>query len=159
MSCKFFSISTQDYIQNTCLHYIDEMELVLCHPRLWLLHDEYYPTQLSLLIQCLRDFHILFFAKLLSLLLPLQSLQNFYYYFCHSYHDFHTTLLLNTFLQILSLTGVIELITQLLILVNIICLPCAESINLGWILYPQKLLCSPILVSYLDLFWRCCWAA
>ena len=34
MSCKFFSISTYDYIQNTCLHYIDEMELVLCHPRL-----------------------------------------------------------------------------------------------------------------------------
>ena len=40
MSCKFFSISTYDYLQNTCLHYIDELELVLCHPMLWLLHDE-----------------------------------------------------------------------------------------------------------------------
>ena len=40
MSCKFFSISTYDYIRNTCLHYIDELELVLCHPMLWLLHDE-----------------------------------------------------------------------------------------------------------------------
>ena len=29
MSCKFFSISTYDYIQNTCLHYNDELELVL----------------------------------------------------------------------------------------------------------------------------------
>ena len=34
MSCKFFSISTYDYIRNTCLHYIDELELVLCHPML-----------------------------------------------------------------------------------------------------------------------------
>src|SRR3990170_6193562 len=48
MSCKFFSISMYDYIRNTCLHYIDELELVLCHPRLCLLHDEYYPTQLSI---------------------------------------------------------------------------------------------------------------
>ena len=32
MSCKFFSISMYDYIRNTCLHYIDELELVLCHP-------------------------------------------------------------------------------------------------------------------------------
>ena len=29
-----FSISTYDYIRNTCLHYIDELELVLCHPML-----------------------------------------------------------------------------------------------------------------------------
>ena len=28
MSCKFFSISTYDYIQNTCLHYTDELEVV-----------------------------------------------------------------------------------------------------------------------------------
>ena len=34
MSCKFFSISTYDYIRNTCLHYIDELELVLYHPML-----------------------------------------------------------------------------------------------------------------------------
>ena len=34
MSCKFFSISTYDYIWNICLHYIDELELVLCHPML-----------------------------------------------------------------------------------------------------------------------------
>ena len=29
MSCKFFSISMYAYIRNTCLHYIDELELVL----------------------------------------------------------------------------------------------------------------------------------
>ena len=29
-----FSISMYDYIRNTCLHYIDELELVLCHPML-----------------------------------------------------------------------------------------------------------------------------
>ena len=44
MSCKFFSISTYDYIRNTCLHYIDELEPVLCHPMLWLLHDEPHPA-------------------------------------------------------------------------------------------------------------------
>ena len=32
MSCKFFSISTYDYIRNTCLHYIDEFELVSVSP-------------------------------------------------------------------------------------------------------------------------------
>ena len=30
--------------------------------------------------------------------------------------------------------------------------PCVESTNLGWILYPRKLLRSPILVGYQDLF-------
>ena len=30
--------------------------------------------------------------------------------------------------------------------------PCVESINLGWILYPRKLLWSPILVGYQDYF-------
>ena len=63
MSCKSFSISTYDYVWNTCLHYIDELELVLCHPRLWLLHDECHPTQLSLPIHCLWAFHMLIFAK------------------------------------------------------------------------------------------------
>ena len=43
-SYKFFSISAYDYLQNTCLHYIYEPELVLYHPRLWLLYDEYRPT-------------------------------------------------------------------------------------------------------------------
>ena len=50
----------------------------------------------------------------------LRLLQNYYCYFCHRYRYFHTTLLLNTSLQILSLPGVVELTTQLLILENII---------------------------------------
>ena len=69
------------------------------------------------------------------------------YYFSYRYHYFHITLLLNTLLQILSYPGVVELTTQLLILENILWLPCVESINLGWILYPRKLLRSPILVG------------
>ena len=53
----------------------------------------------------------------ITLPLPLlQLLQNLYCYF-------HTTLLLNTLLQILSLSGVVELTTQMLILKNIIWLP------------------------------------
>ena len=31
---QVLSISTYDYIRNTCLHYVDELEIVLCHPRL-----------------------------------------------------------------------------------------------------------------------------
>src|SRR3954465_15413976 len=50
----------------------------------------------------------------------LQLLQNYYCYFCHCYCSFHTTLLLNTLLQILSYPGVVELTTQLLILENIL---------------------------------------
>ena len=48
--------------------------------------------------------------------------------------------------------GVVELTTQLLILENILCSPCVKSINLGWILYPRKLLWSPILVGYQEYF-------
>ena len=58
---------------------------------------------------------------LVTLPLPLlQLLQNCYCYFCHCYRYFHTTLLLNTLLQILSYTGLVELTTQLLILENIL---------------------------------------
>ena len=46
--------------------------------------------------------------------------------------------------------GVVELTTQLLILENILWYPCVESINLGWILYPRKLLRSPILMGCQD---------
>ena len=142
MSCKLFSISTYDYIRNTCLHYIDELELALCHPRLWLLRDEYHPTQLSLSIHCLWDFHILIFAKVtFALLLLLQSLQNCYCYFCHRY--FHITLLLNTLLQILSLSGVVELTTQLLILVNILWLPLCRINKFGLNTLPLKIVAIP----------------
>ena len=46
--------------------------------------------------------------------------------------------------------GVVELTTQLLYLRIFFGSPCVESINLGWILYPRKLLWSPILVGYQD---------
>ena len=71
------------------------------------------PTSFSHIVLCLFT---------LPLLL-LQLLQNCYYDFCHCYRYFHTTLLLNTLLQILSYPGVFELTTQLLILENILCLP------------------------------------
>ena len=65
---------------------------------------------------------------LFTLPLPLlQLLQNCYRYFCHCYHYYHTTLLLNTLLQILSYPGVVELTTQLLILENILWLPVGET--------------------------------
>ena len=85
-------------------------------------------------------------------LLLLQLLQNFYRYFCHCYHYYHTTLLLNTLLQILSYPGVVELTTQLLILENILWLPLCRINKFGLNTLPSKLLWSPILVGYQDYF-------
>ena len=100
------------------------------------------PTSFSHIVLCLFTF---------SLLL-LQSLQYCYLYLCHFYHYYHTTLLLNTLLQILNYPGVVALTTQLLILKNILWLPLCRINKFGWILYPRKLLRSPILVGYQDLF-------
>ena len=136
MSCKFFSISTYDYIRNTCLHYIDELELVLvtlgydCYMMNRIRHNS--PSS----IHCLRASHILFFAYLL--------------FRCYCYHHYKTPkILLLLPLLLLSLPllsyysatkylvvdikfpGVVELTTQLLILENIVWLPFVESINLG----------------------------
>ena len=94
MSCKSFSISTYDYIRNTCLHYIDELELVLCHlchnccMRNHIRHN--YPS----LIHCLRAFHILFFAYLLFRCYCYnyyKKPKNIYLYFCYCYLYYHTT--------------------------------------------------------------------
>src|SRR3954470_14910064 len=69
---------------------------------------------------------------LVTLPLPLlQLLQNYCCYFCHRYRYFHTTLLLNTLLQILSHPGVVELTTQLLILENILWLPLCRINKFG----------------------------
>src|SRR3989337_2439844 len=79
-----------------------------------------------------------------TLPLPLlQLLQNCYCYFCHRYHYFHTTLLLNTLLQILSLLGVVELTTQLLILENIIWLPLCRINKFGLNTLPSKTIAIP----------------
>ena len=98
-----------------------------------------YPS----LIQCVQAFYIFIFAKLLSLLPLLQSLQNYYCYFCHYYRYYHTTLLLNTLLQILSLTGVVELTTQLLILANILWLPLCRINKFGLNTLPSTTVAMP----------------
>src|SRR4051812_13882284 len=70
--------------------------------------------------------------RLFTFPLPLlQSIQNYHGYFCHLYRYFHTTLLLNTLLQILSFPGVVELTTQLLILENILWLPLCRINKFG----------------------------
>jgi hypothetical protein len=86
-------------------------------------------------------FLILIFAKLLSLPLLLQSLQNRYCYcfrhYCYCYYcyqNYHITVLLNTLLQIFSSPGVVELTTELLILINILWLPLCRINKLGEIL-------------------------
>ena len=98
-----------------------------------------YPS----LIQCLRAFHILIFVVLVSLLLLLQSLQNCHWHFCPYYRYFHTTMLLNTLLQILSLSGVVELTTRLLILENILWLPLCRINKFGLNTLPSKTVVIP----------------
>ena len=77
------------------------------------------------------------------LLLLLQSLQYCYLYLCHCYHYYHTTLLLNTLLQILSYPGVVELTTQLLILNNIRWLPLCRINKFGLNTLPSKAVAIP----------------
>ena len=149
MSCKFFSISTCDNLLNTCLHYIDKLELVLYHlcynycMRNRIRHN--YPS----LIHCLRAFHILFFAYLLF------RCYSYHHYkinknitfatvtFCHRYHYYHITFLLNTLLQILSYPGVVELTTQLLKLENILWLPLCRINKFGLNTLPSKAVAIP----------------
>ena len=73
----------------------------------------------------------------------LRLLQNFYCYVCHHYRYFHTTLLLNTLLQILSLSGVVELTTQQLILENILWLPLCRINKFGLNTLPSKIVVIP----------------
>ena len=98
-----------------------------------------YPS----LIHCLRVFHILIFAQLLFCCHCYDCYKNYYCYFCHHYRYFHTTLLLNTLLQILSLSGVVELKTQLLILENILWLPLCRINKFGLNTLPSKTVVIP----------------
>ena len=101
-----------------------------------------YPS----LIQCLRAFHILFFAYLL--------------FRCYCYNNYKIPktftftvatftiiiiplLLLNTLLQILSYPGVVELTTQLLILENILWLPLCRINKFGLNTLPSKAVVIP----------------
>ena len=96
-----------------------------------------YPS----LIHCLRAPTSFSHIDLCSVTFPLpllRLLQNFYYYFCHCYRDFHTILLLNTLLQILSFQSLVELTTQLLILENILWLPLCPINKFGLNTLPSK---------------------
>ena len=101
-----------------------------------------YPS----LINCLRAFHILFFAYLL------------FRCYCYNYYKNPKTfiftfatvtiiiiplLLLNTLLQILSYLGVVELTTQLLILENILWLPLCRINKFGLNTLPSKAVAIP----------------
>ena len=85
-------------------------------------------------------------------LLLLQLLQNCYCYFCYYYCYFHTTLLLNTLLQILSYPGVVELTTQLLILENILWLPLRRINKFGLNTLPSKTVAIPYTCGLSRLF-------
>ena len=98
-----------------------------------------YPS----LIHCLRAFHIMFFAYLLFRCYCYNHYKTQKHYFCYRYLYYHTTLLLNTLLQILSYLGVVELTTQLLTLKNILWLPLCR-INKFWLnTLPSKAVSIP----------------
>ena len=98
-----------------------------------------YPS----LIHCLRAFHILFFAYLLIRCYCYNHYKTQKHYFCYCYLYYHTTLLLNTLLQILSYPGVVELTTQLLILKNILWLPLCRINTFGLNTLPLKAVAIP----------------
>ena len=106
-------------------------------------------------IQCLRAFHILFFAYLL------------FRCYCYNYYKNPKTftfsvatvtitiiplLLLNTLLQILSYPGVVELTTQLLILENILWLPLCRINKFGLNTLPSKTVAIPYTCGLSRLF-------
>ena len=93
-----------------------------------------YPS----LIQCLRAFHILFFSYLLFRCYCYNHYNTAIFTFATCYHYYHTTLLPNTLLQILSYPGVVELTTQLLILENILWLPLCRINKFGLNTLPSK---------------------
>ena len=98
-----------------------------------------YPS----LIQCLRACFILIFATLLFCCHCYNCCKTATCYFCHFYRYFHTTLLLNTLLQIFSSPGVVELTSQLLILINILWLPLCRINKSGLITLPSKTVVIP----------------
>ena len=98
-----------------------------------------YPS----LIRCLRIFHILVYAYLLSRCYCYNHYKTQTHYFCYRYLYYHTTLLLNTLLQILSYPGVVELTTQLLILKNILWLPFCRINKFGMKTLPSKTIVIP----------------
>ena len=94
-------------------------------------------------IQCVRAYDILFFAYLLFRCYCYNHYKTQKYYFCYHYLYYHTTLLLNTLLQILSYPGVVELTTQLLILKNILWLLLCRINKFGLNTLPSKTVVIP----------------
>ena len=108
-------------------------------------------------IHCLRAFHILFFAYLLFVAIVIITIKHQKYYFCYRYLLLPLPLLsyyfaTKHFATHIKFPGVVELTTQLLILENILWLSLCRINKFGLILYPRKLLRSPILVGYQDYF-------
>ena len=101
------------------------------------------------LIRCLRAFHILVYAYLLSRCycynhykIP-KILLCFHYSFATVTFIIIPLLLLNTLLQILSYPGVVELTTQLLILENILWLSLCRINKFGLNTLPSKTVAIP----------------
>ena len=101
-----------------------------------------YPS----LIQCLQDFYILCYAYLLFRCYCFNYYKNpktFIFTFATVTFIIIPLLLLNTLLQILSLSDAVELTTQLLILENILWLPLCRINKFGLNILPSKAVAIP----------------
>ena len=106
-------------------------------------------------IHCLRAFHILFFAYLLFRCYCYNYYKNrktFIFTFSTVTFTIIPLLLLNTLLEILSYTGVVELTTQLLILENILWLPLCRINKFGLNTLPSKTVAIPYTCGLSRLF-------
>ena len=103
---QVLSISTYDYLRNTCLHYIENSSQCCialgynCHTMNIIQQvTDPMPTNLSYIVS----------AKLVLLLSLLHLLRNYRYHFycyhcyCHYYQNYHIIVLLITLLQIINL--------------------------------------------------------
>ena len=134
---QVLTISTYDYIWNTCLHYSDELELLCialgcdCYMVNVIQHNY------SSLIQCLRFSHIdlcyVTTAAAVTITTNCFCYCSYYYCYCYwNYQNYQTTVLLNTLLQRFYIPGVVELTTQLLRLINILWLPLCRINKFCW---------------------------
>ena len=132
MSCKFFSISTYDYIRNTCLHYI-----------WWIGASSVSPYVIAITWGITSDIIIHHWSIAYELFTSCASLIYFSVAIVTTAIKLSYYCATNTLLQIFSSPGVVELTTQLLILKNILWLPLCRINKFGLNTLPSKVVVIP----------------
>ena len=157
MSCKFFSISTYDYIRNTCLHWIDELELLcitlgsdccmmnVIHTNIHRWSNAYASLTLSLLsYYCWCYCYSHYKTAIVTIATVIATIKLSYY--CATKY----------FVAEIYFSGVVELTTQLLRLISILWLPLCRINKFGWNT-TLEYCCDPLYLWVIKtIFWRRC---